>query len=56
MSLAKRLSALSPFDDPFSIGDIGPGALRHFIVVGISRVLNADFLDLAGEMPVFEGL
>jgi hypothetical protein len=45
MSLAGRLSALSPFEKPFSIGVIGPGAIRHSIVVGI---------DLAGEQPVFE--
>jgi hypothetical protein len=44
------------FKEPFWIGGIGLGVLQHSIVTGIDRIADADILDLAAELPAFEGL
>jgi hypothetical protein len=55
-SFARRLSALSPFKERFSIGQVGEMAVqRHAIVVAHGPVANADLLELGAERTVFRG-
>jgi hypothetical protein len=54
-SLARRLSALSPFDAPLSVGAAGAAALRHSIVVTVAHIPHTVTLSVGGNQPLFDG-